>query len=265
MSALVDDVPPKRTPPLRLSRATRVSCAILPAQYSQKPFRTTVMELEAKFRVDDDQPFDELRALTALGPFRLVLEPTPEDQRNTYFDTADDRLRTQRYGLRIRDLGDRRIATLKGASSAREGVYERDEWEVVIGDDDRPAAWPPSEARERVLALLDGAPLQPILTIRTTRQHIYALRDDTRIAELSLDAGTISAGGLTEAFRELEIELLADGTRADFDALIALLRERLPLVAEDRSKLARGLALLDRAAGHYSDSPSDVKHADDGR
>ena len=206
------------------------------------------MEIEAKYRVDDQRIFDDLLSLAALGSFRLAPAPDPEDQRNTYFDTADGRLRTARYGLRVRDLGTRRIATLKGDARVVDGVYERDEWEVAIGDDDRPAAWPASEARERVLALLDGAPLQPLLTIRTTRQHVYALRDDVRIAELSLDAGTISAGGLTEAFRELEIELL-DGTRADFDALIELLRERLPLVAEDRSKLARGLALLDRAAG----------------
>ena len=80
------------------------------------------------------------------------------------------------------------------------------------------------------------------------RRHIYASRDGARIAELSLDEGTISAGGLSERFRELEIELLKEGTRADFDELVAMLRARFPLVPEDRSKLARGLALLDRSS-----------------
>jgi len=205
------------------------------------------MEIEAKFRVDDAQTFPQLLALGAIGPFKLVAEPDVEDQRNVYFDTADRRLRAGQYGLRVRDLGNRRIATLKGAAKARDGMYERDEWEIEIGDDDHPSSWPSSEARDRTLALLDGAAPLPILAIRTRRLHIIALRDDRRVAELSLDTGAIDAGGRTANFRELEIELLKTGTRADLDALVALLRARFTLTPEDRSKLARGLALLDSA------------------
>jgi inorganic triphosphatase YgiF len=205
------------------------------------------MEIEAKFRIDDDRTFPELLRLEAIGVFGLAAEPHVEDQRNIYFDTADRRLRAGQYGLRVRDLGDRRIATLKGAAQARDGMYERDEWEVEIGDDDRPAAWPASEARNRVLALLGGATLLPILAIHTRRQHIFAAREGVRVAELSLDEGTISAGDRKQNFRELEIELLKTGTRTDFDALVGLLRERFALLPEDRSKLARGLALLDEA------------------
>src|SRR5437879_5746815 len=67
------------------------------------------MEIEAKFRVDDDQTFPDLLGLKALGPFRFTAEPDAEDQRNVYFDTADGRLRAARYGLRVRDLGVRRL------------------------------------------------------------------------------------------------------------------------------------------------------------
>ena len=203
------------------------------------------MEIEAKFRVDDDQTFPQLLALDAIGPFKLVAEPDAEDQRNVYFDTADRRLRAGQYGLRVRDLGGRRIATLKGAATARDGMYERDEWETEIGDDDNPAAWPAGEARDRTMALLDGAEPLPILAIRTHRLHIIALRNGTRVAELSLDSGAIDAGGRADSFRELEIELLKSGARADLDELVALLRARFTLIPEDRSKLARGLALLD--------------------
>ena len=202
------------------------------------------MEIEAKFRVEDDQTFPALLGLGALGSFRLVAAPRAEAQRNTYFDTADQRLRAGSYGLRVRDLGDRRIATLKGAAKISDGMYERDEWEVEIGDDDRPASWPAGEVRDRVLALLDGAALQPILTIRTARQHIFAERGGARVAELSLDEGVTSAGGRQERFRELEVELLKTGTRPDLDELVALLRARFTLIPEERSKLARGLALL---------------------
>ena len=202
------------------------------------------MEIEAKYRVDDQRIFDDLLNLATLGSFRLAPAPDPEDQRNTYFDTADGRLRTARYGLRVRDLGARRIATLKGDARVADGIYEREEWEVAIGDDDRPESWPPSEARERALALLSGAPLIPILTIHTLRRHIYASRDGSAVAEISLDDGLISAGGREEPLRELEIELLGAATRADLDELVALLRERYQLIPEERSKLARGLALL---------------------
>ena len=72
------------------------------------------MEMEAKYRVEDRQIFADLLQLDTLGPYRLLPAPEPEEQRNTYFDTADRKLDAGRYGLRIRDLGTRRIATLKG-------------------------------------------------------------------------------------------------------------------------------------------------------
>ena len=85
----------------------------------------------------------------------------------------------------------------------------------------------------------------PILSIHTVRQHIYAARGGADIAEISLDEGTISAGGREQSFRELEIELLGAATRADLDTIVELLRMRFLLIPEERSKLARGLALLD--------------------
>src|SRR5262245_31819748 len=145
------------------------------------------MEIEAKYRVDDQHTFDDLLSLGALGPFHLAPAPDPEDQHNTYFDTPDGRLRAGHYGLRVRDLGAQRIATLKGESRVEGGVHERDEWEVAIGEDDRPETWPASEARDRTLELLAGEPLIAILTIRTLRRHIYASRAGVDVAEISLD------------------------------------------------------------------------------
>jgi inorganic triphosphatase YgiF len=207
------------------------------------------MEIEAKFRVDNEATFRDVLGLGSIGPFGLVAARDAEDQRNTYFDTADRKLRADRYGLRVRDIGHRRIATLKGEATVRDGMYEREEWEVDVGPDDRPETWPPGEVRKRVLALTGGVELRPTLAIHTLRRHVFAERGGDRFAELSLDESAISAGGREERFRELEIELLHDGARADFEALVALLRERFALIPEDRSKLARGLALLDATTG----------------
>ncbi len=205
------------------------------------------MEIEAKFRVDDDQTFPALLRLDALGSFQLAAADEPEDQRNVYFDTPDWRLRAAKAGLRVRTIGARRVATLKGAATVADGMYERDEWEAEVGPSDDPASWPEGELRARALALIGNAPIAPTLSIRTLRQNIYAARAGARVAELSLDEGDISAGGLTEHFRELEIELLAGGARDDLDELVALLRARFTLRPEGLSKQARGLALLDRA------------------
>lgn len=204
------------------------------------------MEIEAKFRITDDKTFHTLLLRDELGPFHLAPASQPEQQHNTYFDTADGTLRRQRYGLRVRDLGTRRVATLKGETHFHDGVHEREEWEADIGAEDAPAAWPPSEVRERALALGAGMPLLPLLTIQTQRQHIYASYDQQRVAEISLDQGVISAGERQESFRELEVELLSSGTRAHFDTLVALLRQQFALIPEERSKLARGLALLEQ-------------------
>jgi inorganic triphosphatase YgiF len=203
------------------------------------------MEIEAKFRVEEADVFAALLDGDTIGSFQLTHADAVEDQRNTYYDTSDRRLQAQRSGLRIRVVGVRRIVTLKGGGRVTGALHERDEWEVEIGADDRPEHWPSSEARERVLALIGAEPLQPILTIETRRRHIYASRQDDQVAELSLDEGVIRAGGREESFRELEIELSDGGTRADFTALVQLLRERFPLIPEERSKLARGLELLD--------------------
>lgn len=205
------------------------------------------MEIEAKFVVPDAAMFAAVLQLEQLGAFRLVAEMEPEQQHNVYFDTADGRLRAQRHGLRVREGGDRRIATLKGSAHFHDGVYERDEWEVEVGDSDQPCDWPAGEVRDRALALSDGAALAPILTIDTQRHHVYAWHDQRRVAEISMDEGTIRAGGQEQPFREIEVELLETGTRDEFDALVSVLREHFALVPEERSKLARGLALLDRS------------------
>ena len=205
------------------------------------------MEIEAKFRVVNRVVFTSLRQLTTLGPFYLVHTPGTEHQRNTYFDTADRRLTANRTTLRVRDLGSRRIATVKRSLSTQAGIHTREEWEVDLDAGEHPADWPASAARDRALAALDGAAIFPLMTIRTHRQYSYAILGDIQLAEISLDEGAIIAGGRAIGFRELEVELLAHGTRADLDALVDYLQARFALIPEARGKKKRGLALLDRA------------------
>lgn len=200
------------------------------------------MEIEAKF-LASITTFHALQQRTTLGPFQLIPVPEPELQQNTYYDTADQLLQHARFGLRIRQIGERQIATLKGEATVSDGLYTRGEWEQDVTSAD-PQHWPPGTLRDRVLALTQAAALVPTITIVTTRVHIYAAcATATPFAEISLDQGTIHAGMRQEPFRELEIELLPNGDRSDFDRLLTLLRQHFPLTPEPRSKLERALAL----------------------
>jgi triphosphatase len=207
------------------------------------------MEIEAKFRVVNRAVFTSLRQLTTLGPFLLVHIPGIEHQHNTYFDTADRRLSANRTTLRVRDLGSRRLATVKRSLSTQAGIHTREEWEVDLDAGEHPVDWPAGVARDQALSALGGAALFPLMTIRTRRQYSYALLADAQVAEISLDEGVIMAGGRTIGFRELEAELLPAGTRADLDALIDHLQARFALIPESRGKKKRGLALLEQSVG----------------
>lgn len=203
------------------------------------------MEIEAKFRIDDRDVFDWLRGKDVLGSFRLQAHGHQE-QYNTYYDTADGRLQQARYGLRIRTVGDHHRVTLKGEGTYHDGLFERGEWEVDADQPD-PTTWPESEARTRTIALIGDEPLLPLLTTRTNRHRILVYAETRLIIELCLDEGMIEAAGMREAFRELEVEVCGEGTRADLDACVEALRQNLTLVPENRTKFARGLALLQRS------------------
>jgi triphosphatase len=204
-----------------------------------------MIEIEAKFRVDQRAVFAELLRITALGPFTLIPTPGIEYQHNTYFDTLDRRLTAQRYTLRVRDLGHRRIGAFKRSLHTHAGIHTREEWEVELDAGDEPFAWPASLARDRAVAALGGAAVVPLIAVHTQRQYMYALRDSSVVAELSLDEGTIAAGERTLDFCELEVELLEGQPRAELDTLVDHLQARYPLVPEARGKKSRGLALLD--------------------
>lgn len=200
------------------------------------------MEIEAKFRVDDAHAFATVLALDTLGAYTLQASAESEQQRNTYYDTPDKRLQAARYGLRIREIAGRCTATLKGPGEVRNGVHQRGEWEVETASSN-PSDWPPGELREQVLQLIGDAPLEPTLTILTRRHHIIASRNQVTIAEVSLDEGAFVVGPHSRPFRELEIELLPDGSPADLEELQAALQQHIVLTPENRSKLEQGLAL----------------------
>jgi triphosphatase len=202
------------------------------------------MEIEAKYRVADRQTFDSLLRMAALHDLTLLHRERPEQQQNSYYDTPDGHLAARGLSLRIRETPERRLATVKSSRGDYGALHVRDEWEVPIGADHRPAMWPNSALRERILALIDPHDVRALFTIQTRRRRALVLRDGRVAAELSLDEGHIRAGGRILGFRELEVEMSHQGTVGDLDYICGLLRERFPLTPEPRGKRSRGVALL---------------------
>ncbi|NTV64234.1 MAG: CYTH domain-containing protein [Oscillochloris sp.] len=200
------------------------------------------MEVEAKYIVSAHD-MKIVAQMRQAGPYTLHLEPEPEHQRNRYFDTPDRRLAQARYGLRLRDVGERTLVTLKGPAEVVRGLHRRAEYEFAHADPD-PHTWPPGPARELALALIGKASLVPTVTILTERTILFAHYQGRVVAEICLDSGVIHALSHAEPFNELEIELLPDGSEADLSALADALRSFIDLCPESRSKLQRGLALL---------------------
>lgn len=202
------------------------------------------MEIEAKFQFTDPTQIATLATCTNLGAYQLHAHPPPQQQRNVYYDTSDGRVRSARYGLRIRYVDGRQLLTLKGPTTLQDGVHQRAEWEFEAPTID-PATWPDGEARYQAMQLIGAAPLVPQLTIATIRRIIMVEREGVPIAEMALDQAWISAGGRGRSFEELEVELRPPATRSDLDAFVAVLCETFPLLPETQTKLTRGMLLLE--------------------
>jgi inorganic triphosphatase YgiF len=207
------------------------------------------MEIEAKYRVAGPDKLAVIAALRQLGAYRLEPHATPEQQQNSYYDTADGRFAAARYGLRVRRIGERSLVTLKGPNTVKAGLHQRDEWEFAH-DDPAPQSWPASLARDLALQIAGGEPLHTILTINTERQVIDVQLDGQTVAELCLDQGMIYAGTQTAPICEIEIELHEGGQQQDIEALTEALARYISIEPEERSKLERGLALLEEEKGN---------------
>jgi inorganic triphosphatase YgiF len=181
---------------------------------------------------------------------------------SVYFDTADHDLAAAGFGLRVRQIGKRRIQTLKGERSAVGGLFERTEIEFRI-DADEPdlERIPDPELRARAIEIVDGKPLVAVFRtdFRRTRR---VLRKDESEWTLDLDEGAIEAAGETLPIHEVELELRAGDPARLFEFALAL-HDELGLHPATRSKAERGYALARGASATACDSRR-VELRDDG-
>ncbi|CAI1827408.1 MULTISPECIES: CYTH domain-containing protein [Serratia] len=196
------------------------------------------VEIELKFIATSE-------AVAAL-PQQLAAWPNqhsaPQKLTNIYFETADNFLRSQDMGLRIRGFDDSYEMTIKTAGKVVGGLHQRPEYNVAIAA--------PELALERFpadiwpegcdLAALQQA-LQPLFRTDFAREKWVVTYGESEI-EVGLDQGEVRAGELSEALCEIELEL-QQGNTGDLLALANALAEHGGLRQGSLSKAARGYHL----------------------
>lgn len=185
--------------------------------------------------------------------------PVTRTLRSTYWDTPDLALRAAGIALRTRRDGRRWLQTVKCGRSLQGGLSVAEEIETPApGGRLDLAAIPDHAVRERIIALVGDAPLQPVCqtTVRRTAGHV-SMADGT-LAELAVDACNVEASGRTASFVEAEIELVEGSPGRLFD----LAQQLLPagtLRFSRLAKSARGYLLAEKGVVEPPVSPRNAE------
>jgi inorganic triphosphatase YgiF len=205
------------------------------------------VETELKFRA----PGHELQNL-ALGqvPGGLTGERAESDVISTYFDTAKQKLRRHGLSLRVRQVGDKRIQTIKSTSRAQFG---RGEWETEIEGDTPDLKKVGGTPVQRFASKKFRRKLRPIFQ---TRVHRTTLPVHTRRSEIELavDLGKIVAGRRSTRIEEFELEL-SKGKPEDLFHYAKAIERSAQAELYLRTKFERGYALVDGddELAHYAE------------
>ncbi|SNY97100.1 CYTH domain-containing protein [Halomonas sp. hl-4] len=204
-----------------------------------KPSAPTEIELKLALAPDGPAALCQHPLLEGLTPQRQTLI-------NTYFDTPQGALAQAHIAVRLRQVDDQVLQTVKTAGHGGGGFSQRQEWEWPVAslalDTQGLAELPPfqGEASQVISALA------PRLNTDFVRQSWQVVWQESHI-ELALDQGEIHSGGYQATICEAELELKKGEPEALWSLALAL-AEHVPLRPSDSSKAARGNAL---AAQHW--------------
>ena len=204
------------------------------------------MEIELKLLLAQDAAplFGEhplLAAYSTTAPQLLALH-------DIYVDTPGLHLARHQAGLRVRQVGNNWLQTLKAGGDASGGLHRRHEWESAVAGPapDIDALLALIKRRQPVHALLrqdevNGA-LQTIFTTRIARTVWQLTTPEGDAIECVLDLGVIEANGATTPVCEVELELKAGRSASLFKLALALLQQ-VPLQLGQLNKAERGYQL----------------------
>ena len=162
---------------------------------------------------------------------------------STYYDTQELTLKERGIAYRVRDKGDGSFeATVKTQKQSAGGLSERLELNLPLAENKPVLDGFAALGLGFELSELAPCGVQALFTVDVQR-ITYILDYAGAVCELAIDKGAIRCGEKSDSIDEVEIELL----EGEVQALLEL-KERIAaavtLRAEERSKFARGLALL---------------------
>ncbi|HNS50288.1 MAG TPA: CHAD domain-containing protein [Anaerolineae bacterium] len=224
------------------------------------------MEIEAKLSVPDEQTMARLLETPAMAGYSLG-GVTRHELHDCYLDTQRRAFLASGYALRLRRDEAQTLVTLKGLGGAEGAVHRRSEQEMVLSAPAMPEQWPAGPLRDKVLELRGDQALEVILEIEQVRSQREVRGGDRQVAELSGDhvrvytgrkrqppelsaclgyqQGSREGGSATDAYFELEVELLPGGSEADLAKLAdELMGDEWKLRPAQQSKFQRALAGL---------------------
>ena len=169
---------------------------------------------------------------------------THERLDSVYFDSDDRTLRDHGLTLRVRQIGDKRVQTIKSLS---EGCYtiERSEWEQLIPGDQPDLTDVEHTPLAPVLTDDVRDTLKPVFETRIERTACHLNRDRTAIA-MAVDQGQIVASNSSFAVSEIELEL-KHGNPVELFKIARIISEIVPARLDVKSKSERGFELIEQA------------------
>ena len=207
------------------------------------------IESELKLRADRDAPLAELAMLETLGPARLG-GPRTVDELDRYLDTAGLRLADRGWACRLRSREGSTTVSLKGPAEhvAGAALHQRPELNGPAGPGTDPAEWPPSEARDELLAMTGDEPLAERFALAQERTEREVRLGEERAGILSLDRVRVMHRGV-ELGRlhlvELEFDPIGALTGLEVEPLSLALQGIAGLRLDPLSKLEHALEMIE--------------------
>jgi inorganic triphosphatase YgiF len=195
--------------------------------------------------VPDEATWLKLQAVEQIAGYALSPGKTKQVH-DTFMDTPDRAILASQHVCRRREVDGQIVMTLKGGQTVEGAVHRREELEITLERELPIGQWPPSEIRDRLLAIVGDVALVPLFDQHQTRIIRWASQADRVVAEMSVDQIELAIGGREQHYFEVEFELKEAGTENDLAAIAACLQNEWRLKPEPRSKFARALALASK-------------------
>jgi triphosphatase len=209
------------------------------------------IETELKLYCTDANVWENIMSAQALVERTVPESRATEELEAHYFDTPTYSLQKEKIAYRVRREGGNWVATVKAGGSSKGGLHARQEWNILVSDEQPDiGVFSDTEIGARLQEIVGDQVLEPILITRFERQRVDVLMSDGSKIEVAADRGEIVAGNMAEPILEVELELKSGQSESLF-ILGAELSREYPLLPESRSKFYRGLVL----AGLMQESP----------